>query len=150
MTAQAMPVPNEAAGRRPQPGTRQLRVVAPTAAPVAPAKKRDRTAVGERGRSVAATVRRDARTWWVVTSQSTSLEEWWQSLSVDRERVPDDSTGLRVGWKVDNATTGVGFGLIATALFMIAASVRYLSLTPLRRWSTILITAALALWAVLS
>ena len=89
----------------------------------------------------AANVASDVRGWWLVTADPPSLAEW-TGQARPSAKVPD-SPLLRAAWRVDHWVTGLIGQAAAAALYLLACSLRYLFLTPLRRWSFLTIVAAL-------
>jgi hypothetical protein len=83
--------------------------------------------------------------WWVWTAQPTSFQAVWRMSAVDRTRIPNNSTVLRLLWRVSNWTDRlVMFALILTLPTAFTGGLRLIAQRPMRRVGLYLTLAALA------
>ncbi len=97
-----------------------------------------------------ATVAADLRTSWAAVAEPPSLTDWLAGPTTSIDRIPDGNPALRGAWTVDNWTTGVLCLAASIALFALAATFRWLACHPARRWSALLLTAAVTTYLLVA
>ena len=82
--------------------------------------------------------------WWVWTARPTSFQDTWRMSAVDRTRIPNDSTVLRVLWHAGNWSERlIMFALILTLPTAFTGGLRLIAPRPTRRAGLYLTLAAL-------
>lgn len=82
--------------------------------------------------------------WWAWTARPTSFQATWAMSAVDRTRIPNNSTVLRLLWQVSNWTDRlIMFALILTLPTVFTGGLRLIAQRPMRRLGLYLTFAAL-------
>lgn len=113
--------------------------------PAVSARARAMVTVTDRIGKVLADVRVGCCRWWAWTARPLSLRAAWALSAVDAKRIPGKSGGLRLLWKLSNATDRLlMLGLLLAAPTFLTGPLRWLAVRPTRRWGFYLVTAAMA------
>lgn len=111
--------------------------------PAVSTRARARIGVAERAGKALVTVRLGCCRWWAWTARPLSLRATWATSAIDAKRIPGKAGGLRLLWKVSNATDRlIMFGLVLVAPTVLTGPLRWLAARPTRRWGFYLVSMA--------